>query len=213
MARQRKQTPPSIEHIQKSFRLDATRDAALIAWLAGYAERYKQSDIIRLALYVLAGLDAPPELHELLPLPVSFAPPDPAHQQETAASEQLEMLYYELTEREQRASQQLDLLFAELAELREAVSAGPPLREEYAVTDRRRRKQPVESHYTPPDGEQGREVETSGGIDMSRPRARITPGDAPAPPPTLPEADFDPQASARILLDSIHGFKGSGPGT
>lgn len=174
--------------VQKSFRLDTTRDAALIAWLDRFAQEYKQSDVIRLALYHLAGIQTPPDLQNVLPpadaprqLPLS----EPA-QPETADTS---------------ASEAFNAILAELAELRELVGV--------AAT---RDPVPVDAggHQDQPPVGDAPGVRPSSGIDMSGPRRRKRPPrPATQPPPTLPEVDdppFDPEATARIFVESVKGY-------
>jgi hypothetical protein len=109
------------------------------------------------------------------------------------------------------AAQQFNAILAELAALREAVAQPTPLPEmakvahEQPVTDRRRRMQVHEqSARSAPESERG--MIAASGIDMSHPRPRS--GPRAAPPPTLPEVEppFDPEASARLLVQSIKGY-------
>jgi hypothetical protein len=114
---------------------------------------------------------------------------------------------------ESRAAQQFNAILAELAALREAVAQPVPLPElaevapETPVTDRRRRMQ----EHVPSGPEAEGEVTAASGIDMSRPRPRSGPRGAPSP--TLPEVEppFDPEASARLLVQSIKGYGGRTP--
>lgn len=57
-------------------RLPEERDAALIEWLSYFAEYGRQGDLVRLALYLVSGLEVPTELRYLMSevnLPVGAA--------------------------------------------------------------------------------------------------------------------------------------------
>ena len=101
------------------------------------------------------------------------------------------------------ASAEFNAILAELAALREAVSQPARLPELAEVTHERRARMQTSAAPALPEAAP---VITSGGIDMSRPRRAAT--RAPTPPPTLPEIEppFDPEASARLLVQSIKGY-------
>ncbi len=200
---------------QKSFRLYHDQDAALLEWLADYAERYKQTDLIRLALYMLSGLDMPAELAELLPpqpapqhLPVPAA--DRASEQiemlfeelddqRREANEQIAALYQELADEKHHASRQLENMIAELVELRQAIHQPAPVAAA-AHQDQTAPPQP------PPTLPEATGMVRSSGIDMSRsrprPKARKTPAAASAPPPEE-LSEQDAIRLAKIMANSI----------
>jgi hypothetical protein len=181
------------KHAQISFRLNRERDAELLARLAPFAEFYKQSDVIRLALYSLFGLEPPPELRDMLPpnsAPTQLEWPELAQPDTSDTS----------------ASEQFDQILRELAELKETVAAQTVV--PVLASDPR---QGVHSTALDPGVDSGRAPTPipSSGLDMSPQRRRQT-----GRPPVVPgrpalvidEPPFDPQDSTRRLVDSIMNF-------
>ncbi len=224
MARIRKQTQAqSADHAtQKSFRLYHDQDSALIDWLAEYAKRYKQTDLIRLALYTLAGLEMPAELAELLPtqaVPYHSIPQQPRAETEMAseqfeqlfaeidyqrreANEQLAMLYQELADEKHQASRQLEAMLEELAEIRQtirqpvAAAAPEPAEVVSSGMDMSRPRPGRHSVSESPVGLEQPDVEQSRGIDMSRPRPRPA---ARRTPISLPVSESDEVTDADLI--------------
>jgi hypothetical protein len=221
MARIRKQQPTQTgDHAtQKSFRLYHDQDGALIDWLAEYAKRYKQTDLIRLALYTLSGLDMPAELADLLPpqqAPRQLPLPEPDRAsdqieqlfteldtQRREANEQIATLYQELSDEKHRASQQLETMIAQLAELRHDMHQRQPVSAAATVA--------YQDHVAtapdrPPTMPESPGNVVSSGIDMSRPRPRPAPRQAPAAAPPVdnePLCDQDAIRLAKIMANSI----------
>jgi DNA-binding transcriptional MerR regulator len=218
MARIRKQQPAQTgDHAtQKSFRLYHDQDENLIDWLAEYAARYKQTDLIRLALYMLSGLDMPAELAELLPpqpaprqlpLPEADRASDQIEllfeeldYQRREANEQIAALYQELADEKHHASRQLENMIAELVELRQAIHQPAPVA---AVAPQ---DQTAAAPQPPPTLPESPGTVQSSGIDMSRsrprPQARKMPAAAPAPPPEE-LSEQDAIRLAKIMANSI----------
>ena len=235
MARIRKQqcTQTGDHATQKSFRLYHDQDADLIDWLAEYAKRYKQTDLIRLALYTLAGLDMPAELAELLPTqpvpypPAAQPPPEPDRASEQfeqlfaeidyqrqEANEQIAMLYQELTDEKHLASRQLEAMLVELVEIRQTIRqpvgvTAPDAAEVVSSgmdTSRPRPDRSRSAPETPPPLPEQPEIERSTGIDMSRPQPRPTARRTPisVPAPALDDVtDADLIALGKLMARSI----------
>ena len=188
MAARRKQQSRGLKQVVVRFNVE--QDAALLEWLAPFANSYDTTKVIRLACYMLAGIEPAEGLLGLLPAikkqqngsrrTAQPAPaPPPVH--DALADVMQELAALRATVLEQRAQPNGAYSSQETAR-GNTRSSGPG------------------------DAAAIGEVAASSGIDMSRRRrsapARVaSSGGHPSQP-----ADFDPAASTRLLLETIRDF-------
>lgn len=186
--------------IRKSFQLDPEQDAALIAWLTSFTDRYKMGDLIKLALYHLAEIEPGGDLAQLqspqeAPAQLSLfdavsRPPETESEIDSAAPPSAD------------TSAQFQVILQELSHLREALLA------RMAQEDSRAAQvaPPVWAEIPRESPPPARGEIESGGIDMSRPRRPHKSKRATPPPEEPQEQALDPDALARELLRSIGSF-------
>ncbi|MCD4685678.1 MAG: hypothetical protein K8S97_07065 [Anaerolineae bacterium] len=186
--------------IRKSFQLDPEQDATLIAWLTSFADRYKMSDLIKLALYHLAEIEPSGDLGQLqspqeapaqLSLFEAASSADPEADADAADAPNAD------------TSAQFDAILQELTHLREALLTRLAQEEARAASRPAAALRAVTPSNDPPRTRG--EVESSG-IDMSRPRRPSRTKRATPPPDEPQERALDPDALARELLRSIGSF-------
>lgn len=167
-------------------------DADLLDWLKQFAGRHNMTNVIKLACYVLSGIQPEEGLLALLP-EVQNQQAYPAPVQESAAPSPRE-----------DTNDALAAVMQELAALREELTQ-----------QRAAQNSPVSHHpnapYPPPDTlpeevPSGRGYVASSGLDMGGPRRKRTRPLEPVSRSQPTEAPLDSEECRRRLLSSIHAF-------
>jgi hypothetical protein len=169
-------------------------DAELIQWLGQFAQTQTMTKVVKLACYMLAGIQPEegllallPEVQQTVPPPAQ-ATPDPVPHEET--SDALAAVMQELLALREELTQQRTVHSAPVSSSRAPSPTPPPSLPEQSW--------PVDSPEPVPV--------TSSGLDMSGPRRRRTPLPEPIPHSQPAEPVFDAEDARRRLVASIHAY-------
>jgi hypothetical protein len=174
------------------------KEADLREWLGQFAATYDMSKVIKLACYLLSGLEADEGLLALMS--TIQAKKEPQQLTETSTKEQ------------ESTSELFATMMQEIATIKEAVleqrtEPNPPSEESIPLSDSRRRRQQKRAPLTNPTLPEALfepEPVAASGLDTSRERRRTGPPKVITPPEPIPV--MDDEDINKQFWASIHAF-------
>lgn len=169
-------------------------DAELTYWLGQFAQNQTMTKVVKLACYLLSGIQPeegllallPEVQNELEPPTIVEEPPTPSPREDT--------------------NDALAAVMQELAALREELIQQRDAQPHQPASDHQAARPPSPPDTLPEEVPSGRGFVAASGLDMGGPRRKRTHPLEPVPRSQPTEAPLDSEECRRKLLDSIYAF-------
>jgi hypothetical protein len=174
-------------------------DTALTEWLGQFAHNQAMTKVVKLACYLLSGIQPEEGLLALLP---------EIHKESATPSLAQEI---PMPTAREETNDALAAVMQELAALRAELGRQRPAQSQPSTSNHRETAPPSPSATLPEEAPVDRGPVRSSGLDMGGPRRKRTlPLDPVSTSPPM-RGEFDPEAARRELVKSIYAFSKKSP--